>query len=361
MREERFRRAFLLGLVFAITLAFLALIRDFLLTIFLAAIFAGLFHPLYTRLLKLLGGRRPLASVLTLVFALLLVVGPLVTIVGLFVNQAVSITQSARPFVQRWIDEPTSLAALFDMIPYAERLTPYREEILTRAGELAGNVGGQLVAYLTQTTRGTVVFFFHFFVLLYAMFWFLMDGSSMLRGIVGYMPMREADKQRMLDRFVSVTRATLKGTLLIGALQGTLAGLAFWLVGIHGAVFWAIVMIVLSVIPAVGAALVWVPAAIVLVAQGLWLKALFLAGFCGLVVGTIDNLLRPRLVGRDTQLHDLMILFSTLGGIFVLGPVGFIVGPIVAALFVTAWSIIGQAFKDVLPDREVPLIVERRE
>jgi predicted PurR-regulated permease PerM len=214
---------------------------------------------------------------------------------------------------------------------------------------------------VTQTTRGTVVFFFHFFILLYAMFWFLMDGSAMLRAIVGYMPMREADKQRMLDRFVSVTRATLKGTLLIGALQGTLAGLAFWIVGIQGAVFWGTIMIVLSVVPAVGAALVWVPAVIVLAALGSWLKAIVLAVFCGLVVGSIDNVLRPRLVGRDTQLHDLMILFSTLGGIFVLGPVGFIVGPIIAALFVTIWAIIGQAFKDVLPDRESPIIIEQRD
>jgi predicted PurR-regulated permease PerM len=361
MREERFRRVFLLVLVFAITVAFLALIRDFLLTIFLAAIFAGLFHPLYARLLRILGGRRVLASVLTLLVALLLVVGPLVTVVGIVVNQAVSIAQSARPFVERWIEQPSSIGAIFDAIPYAERFAPYREEILTRASELAGNLGSLLVAYVTQTTRGTVVFFFHFFILLYAMFFFLMDGTAMLRSIVGYMPMREADKHRMLDRFVSVTRATLKGTLLIGALQGTLAGLAFWAVGIHGAVFWGTVMIVLSVIPAVGAALVWVPAAIVLAAQGLWLKALLLALFCGLVVGSIDNVLRPRLVGRDTQLHDLMILFSTLGGLFVLGPVGFIVGPIVAALFVTIWAIIGQAFRDVLPDREVPLIVESRE
>jgi predicted PurR-regulated permease PerM len=361
MREERVRRAFLLLLVLAITAAFLALIRDFLLTIFLAAIFAGLFHPLYVSLLKVVGGRKPLASALTLLIALLVVVGPLLTVIGIVVNQAVSIAQSARPFVQQWIEQPGALAALFDSVPGAERLAPYREEILTRAGELAGSLGSMLVTYVTQTTRGTVVFFFHFFILLYAMFFFLMDGPGMLRAVVGYMPMREADKRRMLDRFVSVTRATLKGTLLIGALQGSLAGIAFWVVGIHGALFWATVMIVLSVIPAIGAALVWVPATIVLAAQGYWLKALLLAAFCGLIVGSIDNVLRPRLVGRDTQLHDLMILFSTLGGIFMLGPVGFIVGPIVAALFVTAWEIIGQAFSDVLPDRESPIIVERRE
>ena len=153
----------------------------------------------------------------------------------------------------------------------------------------------------------------------------------------------------MLEKFTSVTRATLKGTAVIGILQGIVAGLAFAVVGIPSAVFWGTIMTILSVIPGIGSALVWGPAAVILAASGHYAKAIGLALFCGLVVGSLDNFLRPRLVGKDTQMHELLILFGTLGGIFMFGAVGIIIGPIVAALFVTVWEIYGVAFKEVLP------------
>jgi predicted PurR-regulated permease PerM len=135
-----------------------------------------------------------------------------------------------------------------------------------------------------------------------------------------------------------------------------LAGLAFWALGISHAMFWGAIMVVLSVIPLLGGALIWVPAAIVLALTGHWVKAVILAGFCGLVVGSVDNVLRPRLVGRDTQMHDLMILFSTLGGIIVFGALGFIIGPIIAALFQTAWELFGIAYQDLLPRAQKPAV-----
>ena len=153
----------------------------------------------------------------------------------------------------------------------------------------------------------------------------------------------------MLDKFTSVTRATLKGTAVIGILQGALAGIAFWVVGIPSAVFWGTIIAVLSIIPGIGTALVWGPAVIILAAGGNFLKAGGLGLYCALVVGSIDNLLRPILVGKDTQMHELMIFFGTLGGIIMFGVMGMIIGPIVAALFITIWEIYGVAFKDILP------------
>jgi predicted PurR-regulated permease PerM len=126
--------------------------------------------------------------------------------------------------------------------------------------------------------------------------------------------------------------------------QGTLSGLGFWILGIEGAGFWGAVMTVLSIIPGIGGAFVWVPTAIILAIQGEFGKALILVLFGSMIVGTVDNVLRPRLVGRDTQLHDLMIFFSTLGGIMLFGVMGFIAGPILAALFVTAWDMFATAF-----------------
>ena len=146
-----------------------------------------------------------------------------------------------------------------------------------------------------------------------------------------------------------MTRATLKGTAVIGIMQGGLAGLAFQVVGIPSAIFWGTLMVVLSVIPGIGTALIWVPAAIILVAGGSVAKGIGLALFCGLVVGSIDNVVRPRLVGKDTQMPDLLILLGTMGGIMMFGALGLILGPIVAALFVSIWQMYGVVFRDVLP------------
>lgn len=156
-----------------------------------------------------------------------------------------------------------------------------------------------------------------------------------------------------MEKFVSASKATIKGTLVIGVLQGTLAGLALGIVGVHGAVFWGTVMAILSIIPGVGTAIVWLPIAIYMLVTGSIGSGIFLLAFCGGLVGMVDNVLRPRLVGKDTKMHDLFIIFSTLGGILLFGVVGFVIGPILAALFITLWDIYGHVFKDVLP--EVPL------
>ena len=182
------------------------------------------------------------------------------------------------------------------------------------------------------------------------MFFFLTGGPDLLQGVLAYLPLTAVDKQRMLEKFVSVTRATLKGTVLIGLAQGVLGGLAFWAANVDGAVFWGTMMTVLSIIPGVGGALIWVPAGIILISTGEVWRGIALAGFCGLVVGSVDNLLRPRLVGQDTKMHELLILFSTLGGLLLFGVMGFILGPILAALFVTAWEMFGTAFRTALAE-----------
>ena len=163
------------------------------------------------------------------------------------------------------------------------------------------------------------------------------------------MPLRPEQSSLLLDKFVSVSRATLKGTLVVGVVQGGLAGAAFAVAGIGGAAFWGTIMGVLSVLPGIGAPLIWVPAVIYLLAVGRIGPAIGLLLWCALVVGTVDNFLRPLLVGKDTKMPDLLILLGTLGGLVVFGAVGIVIGPIVAALFLTVWELYGAAFKDVLP------------
>jgi predicted PurR-regulated permease PerM len=346
--DARFRKGFLLALVIAITATFAFVIKDFLMTIFVAAIFSGLAHPLYLQLQRIFGGREAPASALTLLIIVLLVGGPLVFIASIVTAEAVRMTDNVTPFVRQLINEPTSINSYLDRIPGIERLAPYRETLLTKAGEAAGNLGKVIVSSLTNTTRDTLALIVDFFMMLYAMFFFLMNGRRYLDSVLRYLPLRESEQNQMLQRFVSVARATIKGTLLIGIVQGALGGMIFAVLGIAGAVLWGLLMIVLSLLPVIGGALVWVPAAIVLAFQGAWIKAIVLTVFCSLVIGSIDNVLRPRLVGHDTEMSDLVILFSTLGGIAAFGAIGFIVGPLIAALFVTIWEIFGKAYRDDL-------------
>ena len=350
MTETRFRQAFLLLLVTAISAAFVAMIRAFLVTILLAAIFAGLSYPVYEWIFGRFRGHKALAAVATLLLLLVLVLAPLLAVLAAGANEAVRVTETIGPRLQQLVDQPGEFDSRLRALPGYDRIEPYRAQILTKAGELVGSTSAFLFAALSAVTRATALFIFHFVVLLYTMFFFLTGGPGLLAGVLAYLPLTEADKQRMVGKFVSVTRATLKGTILIAAVQGLLGGLAFWAVGIDGAIFWGTVMTVLSIIPGVGGALVWIPAAIILMTTGEFWRGLALALFCALVVGSVDNVLRPRLVGQDTKMHELLIFFSTLGGLMFFGAMGFILGPILAALFVTAWEMFGTAFRSALAE-----------
>jgi predicted PurR-regulated permease PerM len=349
-----FRRAFLLLLVVLISVAFLWMIRTFLITILLAALFSGVAYPVYRFLTAKFGGREKAAALVTLLLLLALVVIPLMGVAGAVANEALRINETIRPRLEQ-LREPGAVDRWLQVLPGYSLIAPYRDQIVARAGELVGSFGGFVFNALSATTRATVLFIFHFAVMLYTMFFFLTDGPKLVRTILVYLPLADADKERMLDKFVSVTRATLKGTILIGLAQGALSGIAFWFVGIDGAIFWGTVMTVLSVIPGVGGALVWVPAAIILIATGAIWQGIGLAVFCAIVVGSVDNVLRPILVGRDTRMHELLIFFSTLGGLLAFGAMGFILGPILAALFLTIWEMFGVAFRGEL--NEAPPVV----
>jgi predicted PurR-regulated permease PerM len=349
-------RSFLLLMLIAISALFFTMIRQYLMTLLLAAIFSGLAYPLYRRLLGKFSGRRVLASAVTIFIAILVVVIPLTVLLGLIANEAFQISQVVKPWIQDQISQSSGVAERLPAWaqPWLEKLNPFRDQILEKTGEITGMAGNFLFKSLSATTRGTVAFFLHLFVMLYAMFFFLMDGTVLIQKVRSYLPLRESDKDLMEERFMSVTRATIKGTFAIGAIQGVLGGLGFTVAGIEGSIFWGALMAVLSVIPGVGAAIVWAPAVIYLLAMGDYVAGVALLAWCAGVVGTVDNVLRPRLVGKDAKMPDLLILLSTLGGIVMFGAVGFILGPIVAALFLTIWDMYGAAFKDLLQPPSYP-------
>ncbi len=350
MKRKTVNYIIVLLVVIVISTLFFAMIRHFLMVILLSGIFAGMFQPFYRRIERLVRGRKNLASLLTLLLILLILVIPLTGLFGIVTAQAIKISQSVKPWIEQRINEPTALTELVEKLPYSETLVSYKQEILQKGGEMVGKLSNVLVNSLSSATLSTINFFFLFFAFMYTLFFFLKEGDQILEKILYYLPMTDEDERRMLDRFTSVTRATIKGTLLIGVIQGGLAGLAFWVAGIDGALFWGTVMTVLSIIPAIGSSLVWFPAVLLQIAAGHFITGIALLIYCGLLVGSVDNLLRPRWVGRDTQMHELLIFFSTLGGIGLFGIIGFIIGPIIAALFVTVWAIYGETFKDFLPE-----------
>ncbi len=350
MNQDAINKSVLALMVVAISALFLSMIHQFLMAIFLAGLFSALARPVYRHFNVMYSGRRHLASVTTLLLMIFVVLIPLLLLVGIIVAQAIDVGQSITPWLKETLEQPDRISAYLQHLPFYEELKPYREVILEKAGKVVGTISKWVVGGLSQATLGTANFLFMSFVFLYTMYFFQMDGDKLVRKILFYLPLNSEDENLMLDKFTSVTRATIKGTLLIGILQGGLAGGAFAVAGIDNAVFWGTVMAVLSIIPSIGSALVWIPAAIILIAQDNVGAGIGLLLFCGIVVGSLDNVLRPILVGKDTRMHELMIFFGTLGGIMMFGIAGIFIGPLIASLFVTIWELYGIAFKDYLPE-----------
>ena len=355
MNRDYISKTTLLCLVVIISALFLTMIHQFLMAIFMAGLFSAMVSPLHHRLTAKLHGRETLASILTVLGIVLLVLTPLAVLITLVVTQAISVGQSVTPWVQGFIKEPSTLSALLEKVPHYEEILPYRDIIIQKAGEMVGTLSTFLIDSLSAFTKLTIDAIFSSIIMLYVMFYFLSMGDVLLRKILYFLPMDNNNEQKLLNRFTSVARATIKGTLIIGVMQGAICGIAFAIAGIHGPVFWGSVMAVMSIIPAFGTAIIWLPALIILALTGNFAGVAILAVLCGAVAGNLDNILRPRLVGKDTEMHDLFVLFGTLGGISMFGLLGIILGPIVAALFITIWEIYGDAFHKYLPNVEVVL------
>jgi len=349
VKNPLINKVVLLVLVLAISALFLTMIRQFLMAIFMAGLFSAMVNPVYQWLKQRLGGRENLASILTISGIVILILIPLSILITIVVGQAVHVGQSVTPWVESFVQEPGALTHYLEKIPYYQEILPYRDMIFEKAGQAVGMISNLLINSLSSITKMTVNAVFNAVIMLYVMFYFLTMGDVLLEKILYYLPLAHHDEERLLHRFTSVAGATMKSTLIIGMLQGFLCGLAFYLAGIQGAVFWGTVMAVMSIIPAFGTAIIWGPALVVLALTGDFTGVLILAVICGALAGNLDNVLRPRLVGKDTEMHDLFVLFGTLGGIALFGILGIIIGPIISALFITIWEIYGDAFQEYLP------------
>ena len=345
MQHRTLQNAFFIAVVLLTTLAFLGVVQDFLQPVFWAAVLATIFQPLHQWWLVRTGGRKAVASVLTLLAILVIVIFPLL-LVGLAVAQEASTLYER--IASGEIDLRAAVQWVEDMLPVASDfldrfgidLDNLQDRLSSAAVGLSGSAATQVWAVGQNAFRITVLFF----LMLYLLFFFLRDGEHIREALIGVLPLGDDRERELLQRFAQVAQATIKGTLVVGIVQGLLGGTIFWLLGIGGAVLWGVVMTVLSFLPAVGAAVVWAPAAIVLIVSGSTLKGVALLVFGTLIIGLADNVLRPILVGRDTKMPDYLVLLATLGGLTLFGVSGFVIGPIIAALFLTVWDMFGAEF-----------------
>lgn len=346
------QRGFIVVLALALSAVFLWMIRDFLSGLFLAAVLAILLTPVQSLLTKAFRGNRHLAAAATIVFVIVLLLIPLLGLLAIVTDQAVEVGQSLVPWVQDQIQRyrEEGLDALPAWLPMREELQPFQTQIIERAGQFASRIGGFLAGGVAAATGGALFFVLNLVVLLFALFFLLTSGEERTDEALKLLPMRAKDRDMLAERTLSTIRATVKGTFVIAVIQGALTGIGLAVAGVPGAAFWGAVAGVLSVVPGVGPPLVWLPAAIWLFVDGQIIAALGLAAFGALVVGVIDNLLRPVLVGKDAKMSDLLVLLSTLGGLTLFGAVGIIIGPVIAALFTSTWFIYAQSFRDLLAE-----------
>ncbi len=351
MNERSLQNAFFLTLLLLTTAVFFGLIRDLLQPIFWAAVLGTIFHPLYQWCERRMGGWSHLASAITVALIVLIVLVPLL-LTGLAVGSEATLlyeritTGDLNPqSVVQWIE--ANLPVATDLLAeYGLTSDELRKQLSTAAVGTSRYLATEALTLGQGALRvGGLTF-----IMLYLLFFFLRDGPHLVETIVGAAPIGDVRERRLLNKFAEVTRATLKGTLAIGVVQGALGGLLFWILGIEGAVLWGVVMGLLSFLPAVGAAVVWAPAAVLLILTGETLKGVLLLLLGTLIIGLADNILRPLLVGRDTQMPDYVILVATLGGITMFGISGVVIGPVIASLFLAVWEMFVEEYGTAASD-----------
>lgn len=342
MPRDLWRWLALIGATLLISFAFLGVIQPFLIPLLLAAIASAMAMPLFKRISRGLGGRNGLASALTLILLLVGVFVPLLLLTYLAAVQATGLADAAVMLFDEVRADPSRLS-LPRWLPFRAEIIELGPTLMAKVGELASAIAQLFVSSLSAMTRGTASFFLDLFIFLYGMFFFLQMDTPIILQVLRFTGLRPETQALLHERAMSISRATLKGTLLIGLAQGLLGGIGFWVTGIPGSAFWGVIMAVLSVIPGLGPTFVVFCGVIYLLIEGAIPQAIGLAIWGAAVVGTIDNVLRPILVGRDAKLHDILILISTLGGLATFGATGLVLGPVLAGLFVAIWTTVARS------------------
>lgn len=335
-------RAFLL-LVISVSAAFAWILWPFFAAIFWATVLAILFTPLYRRLCRSMHQRPTVAALVTLLIILVIVILPVALITGLLAQEAaalylrvksgeINFAQMLQQMMSALPMWATGLLDRFGLNDFAE-VQARLSAALMKSAQFLGT-------HALSFGQNAFDFIVDFFIMLYLLFFLLRDGSSLSRHAKAAVPLDPELQHNLSQKLTQVVRATMKGNVVIAIAQGALGGLIFWILGVQAPVLWAVVMAFLSLLPAVGTAIVWIPVAIYFLVTGATWEGVVLIAYGVLVIGLVDNIARPILVGKDTKMPDYVILISTLGGMAIFGLNGFVIGPLIAAIFIAVWDVV---------------------
>lgn len=343
------RRNFFMGFLALVTLAFLAILLPFYSALMWAVILAMLFAPVQRALMRRMPRRANTATLVTLSAVILMVIIPVIGLTMSLVNQGAQIYGRIRSgelnfgaylgkiieAMPGWLHRMLDAQGLLDLPSIQQRLAESSSEIGQFLASQAVNIGQNTVHILASTG-----------VLLYVLFFLLRDGGQLAAMFYRAIPLEDEPKNHLLGKFAAVIKATVKGNVAVAIVQGALGGIILWALGIQGVILWSVVMAFLSLLPAVGSGLIWGPIALYFLATGATWQGVVLLAYGVCVIGMVDNVLRPVLVGKNTKMPDYVVLVSTIGGMSLFGLNGFVIGPMIAALFMAAWDLY------VAPDRD---------
>ncbi|GAB4546617.1 MAG: AI-2E family transporter [Thermodesulfovibrionia bacterium] len=330
--NERMYTTILLGIILILFYLLYKILSPFLITIAWAMVLSIVFYPLYKFILRFL--KRPWASsLLTLMIILLFIIGPFIFIIGSLVDDVTTLYTTIE---ERGFESITGLIEHPIIKDVTERLKASRilEDFDLKESAITAlkGIGGYIAQNISSIFKNTIVLIINFFIMCFTTFYFLKDGNALVNFIKGLLPFTETQRERLEERVRESVIAAIYGGIAVGIAQGLLGGIGFYIFGISSPVFWGTTMVFFSLVPVFGTFLIWFPAGIILILMGNHLNGIGLIIYGALIISSVDNIIKPIVIGGRTRLHILMVFFSVLGGIKFFGFIGFILGPIIIAL-----------------------------
>ena len=332
MKTEWPYKTISLTIILALFYLLYRVLSPFLITIAWGMVLSITFYPLHRLLLRYV--KRPwLASLITLIIILVLIVGPFSFIVGALVSD---ITDVYSTIEKKGFETLTQLQDHPRLKSLLDKIGSYKifEGVDFRKGAVQSlkSIGGFIAGHTTDFFKNAVMFIVNVCIIFLTTYFFLIDGNRLVNFIKKLLPFSEIQKNRLEQRVSELVVGAIYGGLAVAVAQGVLGGIAFIAFGLPSPVLWGTAMAIFSFIPVIGTAAIWVPAGIFLLLTVSYAKGIGFLLFCTILIGSIDNIIRPIVIGGRTKLHTLVIFFSMLGGISYLGLLGFILGPLIAAL-----------------------------
>lgn len=346
MTIRNFNTYFFLGILLFTSFGAFLLFKPFLSAIFVAALFSIMFLKPYDYLVKIFKGRRGAAAGVSCLLVTFTLILPIAIVMGLVTNEVTKIVSNV---VEEKTLNQENIRVMINSVGELKIMSMSLNDVRSFISDedlanFAKNAADKSLGFLQRTSRSAVDAVIWTFVMFFTLFYFFIDGKNFMKKIMQLSPLRDTHEQLLINKFTSMTRATLKGTLVIGIVQGVLGGIAFMVVGIPSPMIWMVVMILISIIPVAGASLIVIPSGIIMLFTGNIWEGVFLIAM-GSLISVSDNFLRPKLIGNDTQMHGLLVFFATIGGLLVFGVMGFVIGPIIMSLAVALWEIYAMEFR----------------